>query len=165
MFTKSGRFVGETILFWRQSAPKYFTADPDLVKAILTEISLFAKTHAIPNRTLFGQRMTGTSSFLTVQDGEVWAIKRRAMSPYFSKIHMTGMFDKCHDYIARGLERQFSEIELGKTHVDIVEFYGELYQFFLGALGFDLDCNYVSDNAKFHNEVSKTLLEPIRTRY
>ena len=87
------------------------------------------------------------------------------MSPYFSKIHMTGMFDKCHDYIARGLERQFSEVELGKTHVDIVEFYGELYQFFLGALGFDLDCNYVSDNAKFHNEVSKTLLEPIKTRY
>lgn len=162
LFDLFGEWVdqyGETILFWRQSAPKYFTSDPDLVKAILTEISLFAKTHAIPNRTLFGQRMTGTSSFLTVQDGELWAIKRRAMSPYFSKIHMTSMFDKCHDYIQRGLDKQFSEIALGKTHVDIVEFYGELYQFFLGSLGFDLDCNLVSDNAKFHNEVIQGVLK------
>ena len=162
LFDKFGEWVdtyGQTILFWRQYSPKYFTADPDIVRSMLTEISIFTKFKFIPNRSLFGQRMTGTSSFLTVVGGSQWAIKRKVMSPYFSKIHLTTMFDKCHDYIKRGLELQFEEVEMNKTNVDIVEYYGELYQFFLGALGFDLDCELVSKNAKFHNAAIQGILK------
>ena len=32
----------------------------------------------------------------------MWATKRKIMSPYFTKIHLTDMFENCHDYIKRG---------------------------------------------------------------
>eukprot|EP00116_Pleurobrachia_bachei_P004833 sb/3465095/ len=150
---------GKTILFWRYSGAKFFTVDPDVIRYMLTEIGLFTKSNFIPNRSLFGKRMTGTSSFLTITGGSEWAKKRKVMSPYFSKIHLTGMFDNCHNFIHRGLDKQFSEIKIGQTHVDIVEFYGELYQYFLGSLGFDLDCEFVSSNAKFHNQVIQGILK------
>ena len=48
---------------------QFFTTDPDIIRSMLTEITIFRKVDAIPNRTLFGQRITGTNSFLTVTDG------------------------------------------------------------------------------------------------
>ena len=54
------------------------------------------------------------------------------MSPYFTKIHLTDMFEQCHDYIKRGLQSQMSELKMGETEVDLVWYYGELFQFFLG---------------------------------
>ena len=49
---------------------QFFTVDPDIIRAMLTEITIFKKVDAIPNRALFGQRITGTNSFLTVTDGK-----------------------------------------------------------------------------------------------
>ena len=42
------------------------------------------------------------------------------------------MFEQCHDYIKRGLQSQMSELKMGETEVDLVWYYGELFQFFLG---------------------------------
>ena len=59
-------------------------------------------------------------------------MKRKVMSPYFTKIHLTDMFERCHEYIERGLQAQMSEIKMGETEVDLVWWNGELFQFFLG---------------------------------
>jgi len=150
---------GDTILFWRQSGAKFFTADPDIIRSMLTEITVFKKIDAIPNRTLFGQRITGTTSFLTVTEGKTWAQKRKVMSPYFSKLHLSDMFGECHDYVKRGVHTQLAEVKMGETNVDLVWFYGELFQFFLGALGFDLGCGLVSKNAPFHNKAIQGILK------
>ena len=61
-------------------------------------------------------------------------MKRKVMSPYFTKIHLTDMFERCDDYIRRGLQSQMNELKMGETQVDLVWFYGELFQFFLGEL-------------------------------
>ena len=148
---------GETIVFWRFESPKFFTCDPNIIKSMLTEINIFRKADSIPNRTLFGQRITGTNSFLTVTDGQLWAQKRKTMSIYFTKSHMTTMFDKMRINIEKGMTKLAGEVI--QDPVDVVEFYGELFQYFLGALGFDLDCEYVSGNSKFHNEVIQKILK------
>jgi hypothetical protein len=59
-------------------------------------------------------------------------MKRKVMSPYFTKIHLTDMFERCHEYIKRGLQSQMSEIKMGETEVNLVWYYGELFQYFLG---------------------------------
>jgi len=156
---------GDTFVFWRYELPKFFTSSPDVIRSMLTDISMFKKHEKIPNRTLFGQRITGTSSFLTVVGGHTWAAKRKVMSPYFTKIHLAEMFDVCRDYIERGMEKQMESVKLGETEVDTVHFYGELFQFFIGALGFDLDGDYVSKHAHEHNRIMQLILKWIPLQF
>eukprot|EP00116_Pleurobrachia_bachei_P011809 sb/3472071/ len=87
------------------------------------------------------------------------------MSPYFTKIRLAEIFNRSDDFITRGIDKQMKEVTCGETVVDLVDFYGELYQFFLGALGFDLDCEFVSTNAKFHNTVIQELLKWIPQQF
>ena len=56
---------GETFKFFIKTRPVIFSIDPDVLKLITTDIINFTKVDHLPNRSLFGQRITGTHSILT----------------------------------------------------------------------------------------------------
>ena len=106
---------GNTILFYIGARPFIFTADPNMLKLVSTDLISFKKVAALPNRSLFGQKIIGTDSILS-GGGLRWAVKRKCMSQFFAKNNMSELFKVCKPHMeGRDLLRWKDLIKKGNT--------------------------------------------------
>ena len=112
-----------------------WTADPEILKEITTDLRHYQKFDGLPNRSLYGQRLVGTESILS-GNGLSWALKRKVMSQFFAKVNMEELFYKCKPHMeGTELSRWKTVIGSGK----IIELHDQLaitFTSYLMVMGF-----------------------------
>jgi len=127
---------GETFKFFIKTRPVIFSIDPDVLRLITTDIINFTKVDHLPNRSLFGQRITGTHSILT-GGGQEWAVKRKVMSSFFAKTNMENIFTKCAPLMDRLLNDKLKpRVKNGNT-LDLHEQFTMIFSALPGVMGMD----------------------------
>ena len=126
---------GDTFKFYIKTRPVIFSVDPDVLRSICQDVVNFIKVDHLPNRSLFGQRITGTYSILT-GGGQEWAMKRKVMSSVFAKQNMKLFAPKLIGLMDRLLNRKIKpKVGTGVT-LDI----HELYTMIFSAIPGDSNC-------------------------
>ena len=115
LFVEWVNTYGTTVLFWIGARPFVFTADTDMLKQCATDLKSFSKVDNLPNRSLFGQKIIGTSSVLS-GGGLKWAVKRKIMSRFFAKTNMKDMFDAARPHM-EGVELRRWREQVGRGQV------------------------------------------------
>ena len=129
---------GDTFQFRIKTRPVIFTVDPEILKLISQDVVSFTKVDHLPNRALFGQRITGTYSILT-GGGQEWAIKRRIMSSFFAKQNMNVVFDRLTPLMSRLLETKLKPRAGTGNVLDIHEIFTIIFSALPGVLGMECE--------------------------
>eukprot|EP00116_Pleurobrachia_bachei_P001797 sb/3462059/ len=127
---------GETFKFCITPRPVIFTVDPDALKQIFSNVENWTKVDHLPNRALFGQRITGLYSILT-GGGQEWAIKRRIMTTFFHKQNMSSLTPNFITLMDRLLETKVKPMVKGGSVVDLHELSTIIFSALPGVVGFD----------------------------
>lgn len=127
---------GDTFQFRIKTRPVIFTCEPEALKVITQDVVNIVKVDHLPNRALFGQRITGTYSILT-GGGQEWSIKRKIMSSFFAKQNMHTIFRASVPLMDRLLETKVKPMVGRRNVLDIHEIYTIIFSALPGVLGME----------------------------
>ena len=125
---------GETFQFRIRTRPVIFTIDPDALKTIFSDVVNLKKVDHLPNRALFGQKITGYKSILT-GNGQSWAVKRKVVSGFFAKQNMSSLFPHMAPLMDRLLETKIKPRVNTGAPIDIHELMTIIFSALPGVLG------------------------------
>ena len=126
---------GPFVLFWIYGQVFFFVTDPALLRKVATNLEAFSKVDALPNRSLFGQKIIGTGSILS-GNGLGWAVKRKVVSRLFTRINMRCMFEACRPHMEQGVLNKWREWAGPGTLLDLHQALSVTFLSYLQVFGF-----------------------------